>query len=507
MKAFLKEASGNVYIWAAAVLVLRGVLMGFLPLTDTTEARYGLIAKEIVQSGDWVIPHVWFDGQHVPFLGKPPLFFWGAAGCMKLFGINEFSARLPSLLAFALTLVIMAVILRRYLSSRAAATAVYLGITCVVLLAACGLVIVDMLLTFAVTGAVLGFYAFCQEQDKQRRKAWSVWTAGMLGIGFMTKGPIVLVMVGLPVLIWSLLFRRWQDLRTQQWYLGITLFGLMVAPWFIAAELRSPGFLRYFFINENLLRFVVHEYGDRYGNGHIYPRGTAVLMMLLAAAPWSIVGPIQFFKNRKKVVPLALLRKDPFLMYFLLVVVVDTLFLVLARQLLVTYLFPLVPAYLVFLAMLRERVPQLSFFDERKISSAGVALVAGVAVVGMLAVPYSMGCSTKSILGKAQAYKKAGEKIYFVRRVPFSAYYYAPADVLPHPDESVEDSLKAVLERKDPVLVVADEKYFRHLKTLVSADKILQLSQNGDYVLAQIEANPEITAHQQHAGVTIQTNP
>ena len=500
MKAFLKEASGNVYIWAAAVLVLRGVLMGFLPLTDTTEARYGLIAKEIVQSGDWVIPHVWFDGQYVPFLGKPPLFFWGAAGCMKLFGINEFPARLPSLLAFALTLVIMAVILRRYLSSRAAATAVYLGITCVVLLAACGLVIVDMLLTFAVTGAVLGFYAFCQEQDKQRRKAWSVWTAGMLGIGFMTKGPVVLVMVGLPVLIWSLLFRRWKDLRTQQWYLGITLFGLMVAPWFIAAELRSPGFLRYFFINENLLRFVVHEYGDRYGDGHIYPRGTAVLMMLLAAAPWSIVGPIQFFKNRK-ILSFALLRKDPLLMYFLLVVVVNTLFLAMARQLLMTYLFPLVPAYLVFLAMLRERVLQLSFFDERKISSAGVALVAGVAVVGMLAVPYSMGCSTKSILTKAQAYKKAGEKIYFVRRVPFSAYYYAPADVLPHPDESVDVSLKTVLERKDPVLVVSHEEYFRPFKALPRADRISQLTQSGNYVLAQIETTPEITDRQQHAGL------
>jgi 4-amino-4-deoxy-L-arabinose transferase-like glycosyltransferase len=375
-----------------------------------------------------------------------------------------------------------------------------LGITCVVLLAACGLVIVDMLLTFAVTGAVLGFYAFCQEQDKQRRKAWSVWTAGMLGIGFMTKGPIVLVMVGLPVLIWSLLFRRWQDLRTQQWYLGITLFGLMVAPWFIAAELRSPGFLRYFFINENLLRFVVHEYGDRYGDGHIYPRGTAVLMMLLAAAPWSIVGPIQFFKNRK-ILSFALLRKDPLLMYFLLVVVVNTLFLAMARQLLMTYLFPLVPAYLVFLAMLRERVLQLSFFDERKISSAGVALVAGVAVVGMLAVPYSMGCSTKSILTKAQAYKKAGEKIYFVRRVPFSAYYYAPADVLPHPDESVDVSLKTVLERKDPVLVVSHEEYFRPFKALPRADRISQLTQSGNYVLAQIETTPEITDRQQHAGL------
>ena len=376
----------------------------------------------------------------------------------------------------------------------------YLGITCVVLLAACGLVIVDMLLTFAVTGAVLGFYAFCQEQDKQRRKDWSVWTAGMLGIGFMTKGPVVLVMVGLPVLIWSLLFRRWKDLRTQQWYLGITLFGLMVAPWFIAAELRSPGFLRYFFINENLLRFVVHEYGDRYGDGHIYPRGTAVLMMLLAAAPWSIVGPIQFFKNRK-ILSFALLRKDPLLMYFLLVVVVNTLFLAMARQLLMTYLFPLVPAYLVFLAMLRERVLQLSFFDERKISSAGVALVAGVAVVGMLAVPYSMGCSTKSILTKAQAYKKACEKIYFVRRVPFSAYYYAPADVLPHPDESVDVSLKTVLERKDPVLVVSHEEYFRPFKALPRADRISQLTQSGNYVLAQIETTPEITDRQQHAGL------
>lgn len=45
--------------------------------------------------------------------------------------------------------------------------------------------------------------------------------------------------------------------------------------WFAACELRNPGFLPYFFVNENFLRFITPDYGDAYGNGHVYPRGAA----------------------------------------------------------------------------------------------------------------------------------------------------------------------------------------------------------------------------------------
>ena len=61
--------------WIALLLIAHGIALSFLPLEDPTEGRYAVIAKEMVNSGDWVTPTLWMDGRRVPFLGKPPLYF------------------------------------------------------------------------------------------------------------------------------------------------------------------------------------------------------------------------------------------------------------------------------------------------------------------------------------------------------------------------------------------------------------------------------------------------
>ncbi len=67
-----------------------------LPFTDTTESRYGEMARKMVETGNWLMPQ---DGYGVPFWGKPPLNTWMSAGGMEIFGTNEFAARLPIFLA------------------------------------------------------------------------------------------------------------------------------------------------------------------------------------------------------------------------------------------------------------------------------------------------------------------------------------------------------------------------------------------------------------------------
>ena len=73
----------------------RLLTLGAYPLTDTTEARYGEIARKMLETGQWLVPQIDYG---VPFWGKPPLSFWLTAMSYKLFGITEFAARLPSLL-------------------------------------------------------------------------------------------------------------------------------------------------------------------------------------------------------------------------------------------------------------------------------------------------------------------------------------------------------------------------------------------------------------------------
>ena len=77
------------------VVVVRLATLGAYPLMDTTEARYAEIARKMLETGDWLVPQ--FD-YGVPFWGKPPLSTWLSAAAMALFGVNEFAARMPSLL-------------------------------------------------------------------------------------------------------------------------------------------------------------------------------------------------------------------------------------------------------------------------------------------------------------------------------------------------------------------------------------------------------------------------
>jgi len=81
-------------VWAALAIValVRLLTLGLYPLNDTTEARYAEVARKMLELNDWITP--WYD-YGVPFWAKPPLSTWLTAISLKLFGINEFAARLP----------------------------------------------------------------------------------------------------------------------------------------------------------------------------------------------------------------------------------------------------------------------------------------------------------------------------------------------------------------------------------------------------------------------------
>ena len=81
-------------------IVLRLLSLGLYPLFDTTEARYGEIARIMFETQNWVTP--FFDYQ-VPFWGKPPMHTWASAMSFQIFGVSEFSARLPHFLASVAT--------------------------------------------------------------------------------------------------------------------------------------------------------------------------------------------------------------------------------------------------------------------------------------------------------------------------------------------------------------------------------------------------------------------
>lgn len=79
----------------ATVLLLFFFLLGTRSLNEPDEGRYAEIAREMVETGNWLVPHIWY----VPHLDKPPFTYWAVAASLSVFGVNEWAVRLPLALA------------------------------------------------------------------------------------------------------------------------------------------------------------------------------------------------------------------------------------------------------------------------------------------------------------------------------------------------------------------------------------------------------------------------
>jgi 4-amino-4-deoxy-L-arabinose transferase-like glycosyltransferase len=271
--------------FVAVTMLLRMVFTATLPYTDTTEARYGATAQLMALTNDWTTP--WFE-PGVPFWGKPPLAFWAQAASFEALGITEFAGRLPSWLAT------LGILILTYIAAKAAyaktirqpksadvtpALAVAILSTMVFTFVSAGTVMTDSFLVFGVTLTITSLIKVMTGSSKGWR--WGFFIG--IAIGLLAKGPITLVLCGFPILIWaSFKGNLLRLLKELPWIRGSLLVALISFPWYVLAELKTPGFLDYFIVGEHFRRFVVSGWeGDLYGSAHDQPRGMIWFFLIL----------------------------------------------------------------------------------------------------------------------------------------------------------------------------------------------------------------------------------
>lgn len=287
----------RISLWWLALLSLiaaRLWAMASLPLMDPSEPRYAEIARTMAAGADWVTP--WF-APGIPFWGKPPLSFWAQAASMQVMGVNAFSARLPSLLATMVTLWLLYLFARRVACVNTARLATLIYLASPVVFIDAGAVLTDPFLTLGVT---LSLVSFAMAQYDATR----VWGYGFfvgIALGLLAKGPLALVLTGFPVIVamWVSPDRRacWKALP---WWRGSVLLVVLALPWYVMAEVKTPGFLRYFLIGEHLMRFIDPGWqGDLYGNGHRRPHGMIWLYLLVGSLPWILLPLRRLFPRDK----------------------------------------------------------------------------------------------------------------------------------------------------------------------------------------------------------------
>lgn len=419
-------------LWALAALVLvRLISLGFYPLMDTTEARYGDIARRMVERADWITP--WFTDTE-PFWGKPPLSFWASALGFKLFGINEFAARLPHLLMGALVAVFSWMHAAQR-SSRAGWHTVAILSSSLLFTVASGAVMTDMALTLGTTLVMVGFWAAMQKQPP-RQSLWHAVVVVGLSIGLLAKGPLALVLCGFPIAAWLLWQRRvLESFQRLDWgRIGVWTL-LLSLPWYALAERKTPGFLNYFLVGEHWHRFMTPLWtGDRYGAAHALPRGGVWLLLLGACLPWPfLLAPWIWIRGRVRspaaATPGSLSTATgiakPQWSYLLLWGLWPCVFFTFSGNVIWTYVLPGLPALAVLAAL--WTASQSGKGTEWLLT--GVlwfwTLTLVVCVVLANGEDYRDRRSVKVLMNDYKSAVQRGEPLYFLFEVPFSGSFYS----------------------------------------------------------------------------------
>lgn len=419
-------SGGRMLGWVVvAVALLRLAMLGLYPLQDTTEARYSEIARKMAELNDWVTP--WFD-YGVPFWGKPPLSFWLTSASFKLFGVNEFAARLPHLLA-ALLVSWLVWDWMRQRSAREAMLAVALLWGAVLFYVAAGAVMTDMVFAIGTTLAMRGFWLGLHGSESQRRRErWLLFIG--LGIGLLAKGPIALVLSGLPIALWSLATRNagsaWQRLP---WLSGSLIVAMLALPWYVMAELKTPGFLDYFLIGEHWQRFTVVGWaGDRYGKAHAFPHGSIWLFALVACLPWTLLLPVLAFGRAKAAASNPLVRPErSWRTYLLLWGAAPCLFFTVAGNILWTYVLPGLPALAMFAATWLASDTRTRRVNA--IVASGMVITALGISIAIVSLNQPGNSNTAKSLVEAYRARKAGkEPLIFLETPPYSAAFYSQGE-------------------------------------------------------------------------------
>jgi 4-amino-4-deoxy-L-arabinose transferase-like glycosyltransferase len=284
-----------------AAAVYAGCMISPPSLMDDVDAVQAQIARNMLTSGDFVTARL--DG--IPYLEKAPLIYWLIAGAFKIFGATDWAARAPMVLA-AIALAWLTTAFGIWAFGRRAGF--YAGLcisTCFGLFLFTRILIPDVMLTASIALSMWAFLRAIDELEPHPRW-WAFVLAASLGTSLLFKSLVGMVFPVAAALIYLAVTRQifhrkvWKSLHP---WSGLLVVLLIAAPWHILATLRNPpyfdltmrsapgeyhGFLWFYFINEQLLRFLNMRYPRDYDT---VPRLYFWLFHLLWLFPWSVYFP------------------------------------------------------------------------------------------------------------------------------------------------------------------------------------------------------------------------
>lgn len=268
---------------------------------DDVDAVQAQIARNMLASGDWVTARL--DG--VAYLEKAPLVYWAMGASYKIFGVHDWSARIPIVLAAVALAIVVALFGRWAFGERAGIHAGLCIGSCTGLFLFTRILIPDVMLTLVLTLAMWALLRALDE-DEPNSKRWAFVMACCVGVGLLLKSLIAVVFPGAIAILFLAITRQlflresWNRLCVST---GIATVAIIALPWHVLAAIRNPplfaftlrsspgqyhGFTWFYFVNEQLLRFLNLRYPRDYDT---VPRVLFWSLLLVWLFPWSAYLP------------------------------------------------------------------------------------------------------------------------------------------------------------------------------------------------------------------------
>ncbi len=400
----------NKTIITCAVLLLSAVI-AFWTLSERPlnnhECFVSITAREMLQSGDWVMPTC--NGELR--LQKTPLSYWLVAGFSKITGkVDEFTTRLPSALFGILSVAAILYFVNQWLSFRITVLSATVWATSLSYTRYSHNGRPEMVVTFFIMLCLLSFYSavIAKKRKKQIIYLLIFWIS--FGLANLAKGPVPLPLVLVPLFFYVAVFRQWKQVPKFLPIIGTVIFLAIILPWPLAIASR---------LNWNLVvwkkEFVDRFFGTYASGGkplyYYLPKMFQFMAPWAAFVPFALAAPFYRVWN----------KKQPVMLFLWLWFIVDFAFLSLSSGKRQHYIIPAMPAMAILTAILLEDMAFSRKAFTKRYARNLLLLHLVIIALGFIALPVIMSQIKHEFLDEAILTSAAGLIAVIVIAVLFRA--------------------------------------------------------------------------------------
>ena len=239
--------------WMAILLgIFYAIWIGSFALFTPDEGRYSEIAREMVATGDYITPRL----NGVGFFDKPILYYWLQASAIQFFGLKESALRFWPALIGVLGCLMTYLGGHLLFNRRTGILSALILATCPLYYGAAHYANLDLEVAVFISNALLCFLIGIQAESKKIRVSFLLAAYVFSALAALTKGLIGLAFPAMIIGCWILILNQWITLKRMYLISGLTIFFALTIPWYVLVQQANPQFLHFFFVTQQVSRFL-----------------------------------------------------------------------------------------------------------------------------------------------------------------------------------------------------------------------------------------------------------